>query len=51
MTIDAYPGLTPLERHVKFVESLFGPITTLRYQELLKLHFNKNSNVRTKSRL
>ncbi len=38
-TVDVYPGLTPFERHVLFLESLAGPISSLRYQELLKAHF------------
>ena len=44
-TVDVYPDLNPLERHVLFLESLAGKISTLRYQELLKAHFEiKNEN-------
>ena len=38
-TVDMFPGLTPFERHVKFVESLSGPLSAPRYQELLMVHF------------
>jgi len=40
-TVDLYPELTPLERHVLFLETYTGKITQLRYAELLRAHCPK----------
>lgn len=40
-TVDCFPGLTPFERHILFLEMLCGRLSTLRYQELVKAHFPK----------
>ena len=41
-TTALYPDLTPLERHILFLESITGKkISQLRYSELLKAHFPK----------
>lgn len=31
----------PFERHVAFVESLWGPISDAMYRELMKIHLSK----------
>ena len=38
-TVDVYPQLLPMERHVQFIESRERTISCLRYQEILKAHF------------
>ncbi len=48
-TTDLYPELSPFERHILFVESLSGPISQLRYQELLKAHFTLKKKEKTSS--
>ncbi len=41
LTADLHPNLTPFERHKMFLESRQGPISQIRYGELLKAHFPK----------
>ena len=40
-TTDMNPGLSPMERHIAFIESREGKISQQRYFELLKIYFAK----------
>ena len=39
VTTDMNPGLSPMERHIAFIESREGKISQQRYFELLKIYY------------
>jgi hypothetical protein len=41
VTTDMHPDLSPMERHVAFIESREGNMSQQRYFELLKIYFAK----------